>query len=64
MEVSSLRYLNGDVLMNLKEIVREWSLFMAGGAVEFRKSLALKTCPPSIVAHYVCFTKVFIESHK
>ncbi len=27
-------------------LLREWSLFMAGVAVEFRKSLALKTCPP------------------
>ncbi len=33
--------------------IREWSLFMAGGAVEFRKSLSLKTCPPSIIARHV-----------
>ncbi len=27
-------------------LFREWSLFTAWGAVEFRKLLALKTCPP------------------
>ena len=33
-------------------MVGEWSSFTAGGAVEFRKSLALKTCPPSTIARY------------
>ena len=33
--------------------LREWSSYTAGGAVEIRKSLALKMCPPSKIANSV-----------
>ncbi len=33
-------------------------LRQGGGSVEFRKSLACKTCPPSIIVHYLC-TEIF-----
>ena len=43
--------------------VREWSLFTAGGAVEFRKSLVLKETHMATGTHLACNNNVMCQAH-